>query len=115
MNRQQRRQTERQVKNDYKQLRRVIDNPKERKENMALIRSTWADAQVYNNHEWAVRLERIMDVHGIGPKLMDRIFKELEEPLTPLERTKARNQYESGVDHVDFRNRKAISKNKGAN
>jgi ATP-dependent exoDNAse (exonuclease V) alpha subunit len=69
-----------------------------------VIRATWADAQVYNNHEWAVRLERIKEVKGIGPKILDKIFKALEDPLTPRERSKARLTYESGVDHVDFRN-----------
>lgn len=104
MNRQQRRQAERQAKKDHNQFRRLLENPKERSKNEAVIRSTWMDAQVYNNHEWAVRLERINDVKGIGPKTMARIFEALEEPLTVEERQKARTTYESGVDHVDFRN-----------
>jgi hypothetical protein len=104
MNRQQRRQAERQAKKDHKQFRKVLEDPKERSQNEALIRSTWMDAQIYNNHEWAVRLERIREVKGIGPKIMDKIFKALEDPLTPTERSKARQTYESGVDHVDFRN-----------
>jgi ERCC4-type nuclease len=104
MNRQQRRQAERQAKKDHNQFRRVLTDPKERGKNEAVIRATWMDAQVYNNHEWAVRLERIKDVKGIGPKTMDRIFKALEDPLTVEERQKARKTYESGDDHVDFRN-----------
>jgi ERCC4-type nuclease len=104
VNRQQRRQAERQAKKDHKQFRRVLEDPKERTKNEAVIRSTWMDAQVYNNHEWAVRLERIKEVKGIGEKTMDKIFKALEEPLTPAERSKARQTYESGVDQVDFRN-----------
>jgi hypothetical protein len=103
MNRQQRRQAERQMKKDHNQFRRVLQDPKERSKNEPVIRATWADAQVYNNHEWAVRLERIRDVKGIGPKIMDKIFKALEEPLTPAERSKARQTYESGVDQIDFR------------
>lgn len=104
MNRQQRRQAERQAKKDHNQFRRVLEDPKERTKNEAVIRSTWMDAQVYNNHEWAVRLERIKEVKGIGEKTMEKIFKALEEPLTPAERYKARQTYESGVDQVDFRN-----------
>lgn len=104
MNRQQRRQAERQAKKDHKTFRRVLQDPVERSKNEAVIRSTWLDAQVYNNHEWAVRLERIREVKGIGPKTLDKIFQALEEPLTPKERSKARKTYESGVDHVDFRN-----------
>jgi ERCC4-type nuclease len=104
MNRQQRRQAERQAQRDHNQFKRVLTDPKERSKNEAVIRATWMDAQVYNNHEWAVRLERIKEVKGIGPKITEKIFDALEDPLTVEERSKARKQYESGVDHVDPRN-----------
>lgn len=92
------------MEKDHKQFRRVLENPVERSKNEAVIRATWKDAQVYNNHEWAVRLERIFDIKGIGQKTTEKIFEALEEPLTTEERQKARKQYESGDDHVDFRN-----------
>lgn len=103
MSRQQRRKIQRMMKKDQEQYKRVLTNPKERSKNEGVIRQTWLDAQIYNNHEWAVRLERIKDVPGIGPKTIEKIFRALENPLTTIERAKARQTYESGVDHVDFR------------
>jgi hypothetical protein len=96
MNRQQRRKMERQAKKDNKVFKNTLTNPKQRTENEPLIRSTWNEAAIYTNHEWAVRLERIKEVKGIGPKMLGRIFEALEEPLTVSERQKARSQYEVG-------------------
>lgn len=98
MNRQQRRKAEREAKKDYTTLRNTLTNDKTMAQNERIIRASFSDGQIYNNHEWAVRLERIREVKGIGPKMLDRIFKALEEPLNQTERQKARKTYESGLD-----------------
>lgn len=99
MNRQQRRKAERQAQKDYKTLRTTLTDPKEGPKTESIIRASFSDGQIYNNHEWAVRLERIREVKGIGPALLGRIFEALEAPLDPKERQKARHQYERGIGY----------------
>jgi hypothetical protein len=115
MNRQQRRQAARQMISDQKEFRKVLHDPKERTKNEGLIRQSFQEGQIMNNHDWAVRLERLLNVKGIGVKLLDKIFSTIEEPLTVAERQKARDRYEKGVEYIDFGDKQTAKKNNGSN
>lgn len=104
MNRQERRKLERKQAKEGQAFRQALTSGKMNGFQEKVIRGAFQDGQIYNNHEWAVRLERIRDVKGVGPKTLDKILRILEAPVTAEERTKARKTYESGVDRVEIGN-----------
>jgi len=104
MNRQQRRNAERSREKDAKTLFSALADPGKAGTNETVIRMVFNEGQIVNNHEWAVRLERIRNVRGIGPEMLRRIFKAIEEPLEPWERERAKKSFESGADYIGTRN-----------
>lgn len=97
MNRQQRRKQEREKQKQQSQWADTINNPVKRKQTEPIVRQSFSEGQIYNNHEWAVRLERLVDVKGIGPKTLKLIFEALEDSLTTAEKEKAKARYTKGM------------------
>lgn len=104
MNRQQRRNAERSREKEAKILYSALTDPGKIGTNETVIRMVFNEGQIVNNHEWAVRLDRIRTVHGIGPVMLQRIFKAIEEPLNEIEREIAKKSFEAGDDYIGTRN-----------
>ena len=114
MNRSEKRRMKRQAAKDANVYHSTLLNPQDRAKHGSLIRGAFKDGQIYGNNEWAVRLLRIYNVKGIGEKLADAIYREIEKPITQKEREFARKLYEQGGNHIEFGNLKADSENRRA-
>lgn len=112
MNRTEKRRLQRKANKDAKAFRNVLERPQDRAKYESVIRASFRDGQVYRDCEYAVKLLRVLKVKGIGEKLADKIFREIEKPITEAERQLARDLYEQGGNHVEFGNIKADSEDR---